>query len=301
MAGVGLGIYPLPVFAQQTMGGSFGNPGTDTYVGECVSYVRLYMEQVLGIETTVWGHAANYWTNPAVLQYFDRITNSADRRDGDILVWGDDPGTWTSAYGHIGIAWQGQILNQNFANSRRVTVNPFFPYGYLGALRKKGATSVAIIQNAENWFNRCDKTHWLIRGRSLDRNTFKSFVGQDFLSFVEACSDDPEADMVQNWQAVGKVAVQDKWDQQIYSLQAIVNDLNTRPNKDELEAARKKAEELSATADKAVLAAQAAEENAKVLTAKVDALEKIQADDKAAGESFLRRLGQFIQQFFNKQ
>ena len=123
-------------FASDTLGGSYGNPGTNTYVGQCVSYVRLYMEQVLGIKTAVWGNAVDYWTNPSVLKHFDKVSKP---KDGDIVVWGDDAGNWTTQYGHIAIWYQGQILNQNYGGSLRVSVNPMFYPGLLGYLRPKKA------------------------------------------------------------------------------------------------------------------------------------------------------------------
>ncbi|RDH76337.1 hypothetical protein DVS77_21520 [Mycolicibacterium moriokaense] len=93
------------------------------------------MEQVLGIKTSSWGNAVDYWTNPAVLAHFDKV---ADRRDGDILIWGDDRGNWTGPQGHIAISYQGRILNQNFGGTLQVSINDFFSPGYKGALRPKG-------------------------------------------------------------------------------------------------------------------------------------------------------------------
>ncbi|QHC73773.1 CHAP domain-containing protein [Rathayibacter sp. VKM Ac-2805] len=119
------------------IGGSYGNPGTGTYRGQCVSYVRLYMEAVLGIKTAVWGNAVDYWSNPAVLAHFDRVP-AGQERDGDIPVWGDDPGSWTGPEGHIGIRYNGRLLNQNYGGSLRVSINTMFAPGLLGFLRVKG-------------------------------------------------------------------------------------------------------------------------------------------------------------------
>lgn len=78
--------------------------------------------------------------------------------------------------------------------------------------------TVATILDEDNWYNRCNITHLAIRGRDLDRNVFKSFVGQDFLHFVEVCEDDQEAQTVSNWQNVGKTAVNEDWQGQITTL-----------------------------------------------------------------------------------
>lgn len=131
----------LEQFKTDTMGGRFGVPGTSNanlgdpaYAGQCVSYVRLYMEEVLGIKTAVWGNAVSYWTNPGVLAHFDKV---AQPQDGDIVVWGDDVGNWTGPEGHIAIWYKGQLLNQNFGGSLRVTINNHFTQGLLGYLRPK--------------------------------------------------------------------------------------------------------------------------------------------------------------------
>ena len=104
----------------------------------------------------------------------------------------------------------------------------------IAILRRKGTTggNGVIIGSGENWYGRLNKLHNQVRGRDLDRATFNAFVGQDTLKFMEAVSDDPEADAVQNWQNVGKIAVQDQWDKQIYGLQ------------DQLKAANQKIVEL---------------------------------------------------------
>ncbi|MCL7660535.1 hypothetical protein M8360_34730, partial [Klebsiella pneumoniae] len=41
--------------------------------------------------------------------------------NGDILVWGD--GAHTTAYGHIGIYYEGQVWQQNFNGDR--TLQPY--------------------------------------------------------------------------------------------------------------------------------------------------------------------------------
>ena len=141
--------------------------------------------------------------------------------------------------------------------------------------------NVMIIQNAENWYGRCNKTHWLIRGRELDRNVFRAYVGRDFLHFVEDCSDDKEADIVQNWQTVGKLAVQDKWQQQIYDLQAA---LKKAPSSAELEKAKKQAADLQKQMAEADKRAAAAEKKAQDMN-----VERIEAEK--VGNAFVLWLG----------
>jgi hypothetical protein len=60
----------------------------------------------------------------------------------------------------------------------------------------KGEEQVAdqIILDADNWFNRCNKTIMFTRGRQMSRDEFAPQVGRKFINFVEDAEDFPEAD-----------------------------------------------------------------------------------------------------------
>jgi hypothetical protein len=60
----------------------------------------------------------------------------------------------------------------------------------------KGEEQVAdqIILDADNWFNRCNKTIKFTRGREMSREEFAPQVGRKFINFVEDAEDFPEAD-----------------------------------------------------------------------------------------------------------
>jgi len=88
---------------------------------------------------------------------------------------------------------------------------------------------VVKIEDAINWYNRCNITYRATRGRELDRDTFVSFVGKEFLTFVEYCEDDPEAATVSNWQSVGQQAVTENWQQQITNLAAELKEAQDKP------------------------------------------------------------------------
>lgn len=161
------------------------------------------------------------------------------------------------------------------------------PIDWLVARAKQinvGGDGQMIIQNQENWYARCNKTHWQIRGRALDRNVFRAYVGRDFLHFVEDCSDDKEADVVQNWQTVGKLAVKDKWQQQIYDVQAA---LKKAPSSAELEKAKKQAADLQKQMAEAEKRATAAEKKAQDMN-----VERIEAEK--VGNAFLLWLGSIL-------
>lgn len=76
------------------------------------------------------------------------------------------------------------------------------------------------IPDQDNYFWRYgQKLASQLRGRQLSRDEFRRhIVGQSDLRAVEILSDDPEADKAQKWQEVGKVAVTDAWDKQIFNL-----------------------------------------------------------------------------------
>jgi len=151
----------LDSFAAQTLGVSYGTPppvmvtNSGKFIGQCVSYCRQYMEAVLGVKSEVYGNAVDWWTNPKVLALFDRIPKGQER-DGDIAVWGDDPGSFTGKEGHDGIWYKGKILNQNYNGSLKVSINDFFPQGYLGALRLKGG-------NMPDYFGSKEELAWSYR------------------------------------------------------------------------------------------------------------------------------------------
>jgi hypothetical protein len=105
---------------------------------------------------------------------------------------------------------------------------------------KKETNNVAIIQNADNWFGRCDKTMYQMRGRNIGRAEFEKYaVGAEFLNWVEAVSDNAEADTATNWQNLGRLAATDNWQKQIYDGQAKAASLELERNKARDEAAAK--------------------------------------------------------------
>lgn len=127
----------LEQFKVDTLGQSLGNPGTNTWVGQCVSYVRQYMEQVEGVKTGIYGNASDFYNNANVLANYVHVP-AGQEQNGDILCWGNDAGTMTGPEGHIAIRYApGKILNQNYGGTLRVSINNFFSAGYQGALRRK--------------------------------------------------------------------------------------------------------------------------------------------------------------------
>lgn len=136
-----MALESLDRFASDTMGKSYGN-FNGGFVGECVSYVQQYMIRCLGISPSGWGNAVDYWTkpNPNFAKHFTRIGADQPRKDGDIIVWQGDARSGVSHYGHIAIAYQGRVLQQNF-EGRYVSLNNMFTPGLLGYWRPNGAVT----------------------------------------------------------------------------------------------------------------------------------------------------------------
>lgn len=89
---------------------------------------------------------------------------------------------------------------------------------------------MAIIQDAPNWYARCNDTHWRINGEELSRAAFLSFVNKEFLYFVETISALKSAATTQEWQNTGKVAVQDNWEGQIHNLNKELTETKAKLN-----------------------------------------------------------------------
>jgi len=127
------------------------------------------------------------------------------------------------------IMQNGKLVNLGYYKSIEELLSWFGAYKpkYIGwsthcdgrEYAKLKENNMGLIQDTQEWFRRCNDTQLRILNRPLRREVFVTFVGVDFLHFVEECSDNPEADLVQTWQVTGKTAVTDDWEGQIYKLQ----------------------------------------------------------------------------------
>lgn len=226
---------------EQVVGFNLAKAGNKS--GHCLQNTRLGF----GIPA-VFDSAWQAWNNTE--QHRDRniplgvdvplfydYTDSKGNRDGHVnvrlantTVWSDgkvyaDLGTFERSFSNVHFVGWGESLN-------RVRII-------------KEETDV--IPDADNYYGRYGvKLAQQVRGRTLTRAEFrKHLVGRTDLQAVEILSDDPEADMAQHWQDVGKTAVKDRWDTQIYDLQAQVKALNSRPTQEQLNAAKEQADKLA--------------------------------------------------------
>lgn len=280
-----------------------GVTGRDGYLtGQCVTLVKWFMAEMSDVPNPFGarGDARNVGKT-LVAQGHAIEVPYAQRQRGDIIT--NEYGT----YGHIYVQLSGGRVFEENANfypqvDRRWVDGAWVYASRIGgegeAFRhdihvyrlksyKEQGSDQMIIQNADNWYNRCNITHWAIRGRELGRDTFAQFVGKEFLTFVEVCEDDAEANQVSNWQNVGKVAVTDRWDQQIYNLQDQLKAMGSRPTKEQLDAVQKQATDLADQLAAAKAAGEAAEKKAAELEA-----EHIEA--QKTGNAFLLWIGNLL-------
>ena len=276
--------------------------------GQCVTLNKWFLAEMTDVPSPFMARGDARYVGDTLVNQGHAVEVPYDQRQrGDFVVY--KYGT----YGHIGVLLSGdRIFEQNVnagGTTRRLVDGAFVYSARIGSLAEswrpvrpniyriksyvEKGSGLMIIQNAENWYQRCNKTHWEIRGRQLERAAFDGFVGRDFLTFVEICSDDPEADTVQGWQELGKVAKRDNWEAQIVGLQKQVADLGKRPTAEQLAEAERQATELSKQMAAANIRAGAAEKKSAELEA-----EHIEA--QKTGNAFLQWLGEQLNKLKGK-
>lgn len=117
------------------------------FVGECLSLVKVHMQNVYGFYSPASGcnGARCYWSKfPSPLpEYFDKVPNTKEftPRLGDIMVWNENAG---KGYGHIAICTGKntgtqyfESLDQNWNGRQAHLVNHTYQNVY-GVLRPKG-------------------------------------------------------------------------------------------------------------------------------------------------------------------
>lgn len=295
----------------------------DGYYGaQCWDVVARYAREQYGTPSFPTGSGGaeglyRLFQNP-IPQYFDRIANNKSDPNqlpskGDIIVWDS---SFSPPWGHTAIVLGADssgvtVFEQNGNNpGGNAYIKKRGWTGVSGWLspKNKGGPEVAIIQNADNWRARVNRTVNAFWGRSFTEAEFQSVVGKDTLTLLEILGDNPETDNNIKRANIGRVAINDKWDQQIYGLQdqlkaankAVsdanaaltaarqqLEDLGSRPTKEQLEAVTKQLQD----AEKKSMEAQANYEKAKTELDKVVS-ENTNADKQTKG--FLRALWRFI-------
>ncbi len=206
---------------------------TPENIGQCVGLVEVWDDN-LG-EPHIWGNAKDLCANAQGDGDFVVIYNTPAGVPGvgDIFCF---DGTYGGGAGHTGIVTAATtssvtLFEQNDPEGSTPHIKTYTYNHSIGWIHPKildNQESQMIIQDQPNWFGRCQKTMVMCRGRDLGQEEFKKYaVGAEFLHWVEAVEDNPEADAAQHAQEVGQVAVRDNWQQQIYDLQAEVKALGS--------------------------------------------------------------------------
>lgn len=269
------------------------NLNVSTSLGMCLKYVQ---------DAFGSGWAGSYalagWNSNTAFNHADRNIPSGVF----VPVWFE--GYWNGVnYGHVviykdGVCWSSPYSYKNTYDrlGSIAEVERIYGMKYIGWSEGLGGTRVIkfkeedmIIPDADNYYWRYgQKLALQLRGRELSREEFRKFiVGRTDLQAVETLSDDVEADRAQGWQNLGQLATKDNWQGQIYTLQAQVKGLSSRPTKEQLDAANKKADDLARSADAATEAAKQALAKTAEADAKLKANEEAQAQSKQEADNFL--------------
>lgn len=211
--------------------GQMVNEKCGEYNGQCVSLIKALLE-FLGAPNPYAGRGnAKDVGDTLVRQGIARnaagwLNVCVNRSMGNIY----EPSLGYSVnYGHIWLDLSGEMnIEQNGNRALHTTKNtrPIAQAQQIVNLDQyiiaEGSDDMPI-PSQENYFLRYNKAMLHIRGREMSREEFnKNFVGRSDLTMLEAMLDNSEADQALHFQNVGRVAVTDKWDQQIYNLQAQV-------------------------------------------------------------------------------
>lgn len=202
-------------------------------LGECVALVQKYANEVLGVSgAPVFPVASAKDMVGSRGDAFTWVPNTPTGVPpyGSIVVFNGRVG---GGYGHTGVAIEGsdtnqvRVIQQNDPYGSGVSIKTY-PYnnvsGWLvpksnnAGTPAQGGTDVVI--QGENEFARANQLHVQLLGRPLSRETFNNLVGKSWLNVIEIFSDHKETRQQQEVLQVGRVAVADKWQQQIYDLQA---------------------------------------------------------------------------------
>lgn len=278
------------------------------WLGYCLAYVQ-----------TAFGAG---WSGPSAWVSWTTYTQGKQGNRNFPLnvyfpIWFD--GYWNgNRFGHTAVAyfdgskltiWSSPLSNKPYADTFNSIAAVEKAYGmtFVGWSTHVGATQVirkkeddvVKIGKESNWRWRFNRLHWQLVGNwEMSDQVFNSIVGQDAWKQVEQWSDHQNANQSIADQKLGELARKDNWQRQIYDLQDV---LKKRPTAEQFSEAKRIADELASRAKAAETQAEKDRQAFVVLEGKLREAEAQAAEDAKAGEGFIRRLGQFISKFFNKE
>ena len=281
-------------------------PVDGNLTGQCVTLNKWFLAEMTDVPNPFSARGDARYVGQTLVRQGHAVEMPFDqRKPGDFICY--EYGT----YGHIALQLSGgRVFEENVnmpGTTRRLVDGAYVYSARIGSENEswrvgknphvyrikgysEGGPTVAIIQNADNWRARVNRTVNAFWGRSFTEAEFQSVVGKDTLTLLEILGDNPETDNNIRRANVGRVAINDKWDQQIYTLQDAVKvaqaDLATaRKLVDELDD-RPTAEQLEAVTEQLRLA----EERAAKAQADLDAKIKKDAETDEKVNGFFRSL-----------
>jgi len=170
-------------FINKYNGQTKGYPTDNSYKGECLSIVKLYIKEILGFNPPPSGtnSAYGYWSNfPAPLpNYFEKIPNtpSGVPQKGDIVIWSTAVG---GGYGHIAIFVEGNAssfrsFDQNWSG-KAAHIQGHYYTNVIGWLHPKGEDMNNLTPDqARIMYQRCllrePENNDVLQNRTLDEMT----------------------------------------------------------------------------------------------------------------------------------
>lgn len=146
---------------------------------------------------------------------------------------------------------------------------------------------VPRIGKENNWRWRFNRLHWQLVGNwDMSDATFKAIIGNDAWWQVEQWSDHSNANQAIEDQKLGELARKDKWQKQIYDLQAQVKTLGSRPTKEQLDAVKKQVADLQFSAGAAQGQAEQAKKDFEETSKKLKEMAEEQEKSKRAADGF---------------
>jgi hypothetical protein len=185
---------------------------TPENIGQCVGLVEVWFRD--NLDPQVWGNAKDLYDNADPNYYLKGTAWPAPLGAAAVFNW--------APVGHTAISLgDDRLFEQNNPTGSTPHVSNYGagrPNGYVGYIVPKNLNGdTEVIKDA----NHLQALFRRFRGRLATDGEVAQYVGKvDYAGLIEALDQGAEANAVAQYLAVGRTAVHDKWDSQIYGLEA---------------------------------------------------------------------------------